>query len=226
MNRMKRDASDTEYECVSACFRAVEAHIQNETESIDAPLPQEAEGPVSLGQAVCYLHNPIWLKPACSVYENFRQCMTKCPNDIMKNMTLHLVEPFEFICTDRIDDAKDYLPCIFETCNKTHPDCDRKCRRYEKILEHMPNEKHDAARSEKMLEIENQLTHVCKYADCSLDCMYRKIKRQCGLDSANLEREFIREIFVSIQEFFSYAPDFEWPEACEVFTINSDDFFD
>lgn len=222
MNRMKRDPSNEQFNCVSACFNAVESFIKNETESIDALAkePVGPDGPISLGQFVCYMHNPIWLKPSCSVYEKFRECTTKCPDDMTKNLTLQLVEPFEFICTDRIEDVKYYLPCIFDTCNKSHANCDRKCQHYKERLEHMPNENHNATHREKILEIEKQLTHVCNYAGCSLTCMYSKIKRECGSGGAYLEREFIEEIFISIQEFFSHAQGFKWPKACEKFTDN------
>jgi len=223
MNRIKRDASNEESKCWSACNEAAGLDFQNETESMNLVVPEEPKEPVSTLQIVCYAHNPIWLEPACSVYEKYLQCLTKCPDELMKKLTLQLIKPAKFICKDRIYGIKKYLPCIFETCNKTAWRCESKCRPYEEALQQMPQEKHDATYSQKILHLENEFTYGCNYAGCASNCMLPRIERQCGPVAVNLERELIREIFSAVEEvLLTHVPDFEWPEACERFTSDPD----
>jgi len=220
--RMKRDVSNDSPSCLISCGESIVFAFEAKIKSSKIPFDADT---LSFNQAVCESHNPKLFEIACHLYEKFIQCVNECPARQTENFPYVLFKSADFMCNERFDAFEKHLPCVFGTCNKARPICESKCQQYQKKLEGslkgLPTLNQDSPEEIKG-RIENLISIVCGYIDCTMNCLYPQFKNKCGYQAENLERELMQQSIESVKDYVaSFQTDFEWPQSCHTLADNT-----
>jgi len=67
------------------------------------------------------------LDSMCGSVKQLLKCSDSCPDDMVKNLSSIGLIPMKFMCVDKFEDIKKYMPCLSETCPDIQRTCVPKC---------------------------------------------------------------------------------------------------
>jgi len=213
--------------CLDMCSYSMETVFRYNIKLSKIPFDANTS---SFNQAVCDWRNPVLFDMVCDLYKKYLQCVNvECKGDEANDVHV-LFNSVEFMCGKHFQDFKKGLPCVYSACNEARSICEPKCQKYQRDLEKslkdvilILGQKSPEAAKE---DIKLLVSIVCRYADCTMNCLYPQFESRCGLAAENLERELMEHTFDVVKEYQASLQnvrqlDFDLPKSCHTLAANN-----
>jgi hypothetical protein len=175
------------------------------------------------------MNDSVRLEKACGPYRTARQCIEQCKFSETKTNLLSTFAGLQFICIDRIDDWKGYMPCLSEHCVEIQGACAPKCGSFNYIIKQVvallqeANDRRfaqrDASKNSTALDVDRfskVFADSCSRIYCFNHCSREMTNNFCGMGALALSEDIqwisLSSMFYSLRQ---WGVEIEWPVECK-----------
>jgi len=170
------------------------------------------------------MNDSVRLEKSCGPYRTAKLCIDECPQSDAKTTLLNTWGGLQFICNDRIDDWKGYMPCLSAHCVEIQGACAPKCGSFSQILHKVVEVLREAnnqryAQNSTALNIDkfsSVFGESCSRLYCFNDCSREMTRNLCGNGAfalgQDIQWETLASMFYSLRQ---WGVNIEYPLECK-----------